>query len=280
MPNMIPTGKTSFSDIKEAINEYLENNSNKYPITDAYEGSVRTMLVDLLAGFSTFLQYKFMMYRNESFMETAINTSTILTLAVNRYGYNFNRPTAPVISIKNIGNDNLDVCTGDVLGSVKMYGDDTDLVYMGEDVVVYPTQNIDVIVGVKNTTTGNFLDHNFNNTITVDLKLDSYYVDNFATHLKINKTHVPISRDPESYIIEDNVVDLSVYFNISKLYIYEAENGFGVEVAPSDTYEIIFMGTGGYEPDLFTHCCFPHACAYPPGPGRYRACRSYAGPWN
>jgi len=252
MPNMIPIGKTSFSEIKASINEFLDANSNKYPITDSYEGSVRTMLVDLLAGFSTFLQYKFMMYRNESFMETAINTSSILTLAVNRYGYNFNRPTAPVIALKNTGSTQFDVCTGDIFGSVKMYGDDMDLVYMGEDKVIYPMQSIDVLVGVKNITSGNFLDHNFNNTISIDLKLDSYYVDNFATQLRINNTEATISRDPEQYIIENNAVDLSVYFNIAKIHIYEAENNFGVEVVPNDTYDITFVGTGGYEPDLLS----------------------------
>jgi len=246
---IISLDKTGFTEIKTAIEEYIASRKDVFKILDSYEPSVKTMLLELLAGYATYINFKSMMYFSNLDITKITNETSIMEVAVNRYGYNFNRATAPVVSLVNKQPNRL-ITTGEVFGSIQFGIESLDLVYMGEDKTLKEMESFEVVIGRKNEVIGDFLNFDFEKPIKILMEDEGLQIDNYNRILWINSQKACISKRAIEYIAKECTLDKSISYTKAELLISHPNSGFGVEVYPKDKYRLIYIATTGKEESL------------------------------
>ena len=125
---MINLTSTSFTEIKSDILQFIEKNRDRYPIIDTYPGSVQNQIIELIAGYATYTQYKHMRQRNETSILNAVLESSIYDKAL-ELGYNPTRAYAPQLRLRVSSLEPVRVSRYQILGSVQVGQHLLDLVY-------------------------------------------------------------------------------------------------------------------------------------------------------
>jgi len=99
MANVISPKAMSFEEIRSQLIAYIESRPDQERWKDFMSSSAGTILVELLAGMGAFMSYHSIGARRESFIDTALLTSSIYNMSI-MLGYNVNRKSAPFFACK------------------------------------------------------------------------------------------------------------------------------------------------------------------------------------
>lgn len=237
---MIQNSSTSFSQIKQDITAYLETLENWESIQDRLQSSNITIITELLAGFGSYVVYKYHKLKDETYLSTAKLESSIYRIA-RTFGYGIKRYTAPAIKIRYNGIPTKRLRKGDVLGS---YGD-YDLIYFGEDKLIEKLDQIEVHVGklISNTVEITYVDNILRYSIEPAV-LKS--VDDNLLVLKENSRYHEVSKDVEDYVVMNSIVDYSLDPYSTELLCSDRTYGYGLtDINPDNTFTMMYVETDG-----------------------------------
>jgi len=248
---MFKLNLSSFSDIKDDLEEYINNNKETYKILDSYEGSAKTLIVNLFAGFASFLSYKYTVLRSESYLYSAKMKSSIYLLA-RHFGYRINRNVAPTIRFKYIGNEPFAIQSGFVFAKYRYKGDVISVVYFGDAQLINYNDFIDGHIGIYNVISGDFTSYNFNETVVIPTtkKRQDSTVDNGHIRIFINNVQSEISDNLEDFILREKIIDHTAINDSSELWICDKNNKYGCQISKYDNYRIEYIESFGYIPTL------------------------------
>jgi hypothetical protein len=239
---MLGLNLSSFSEIKQELIDFIDNNSDRYNIINSRESDVKVLIVDLLSGFLTFLNYKYMKYREESFIHSAKLETSIYNLA-RHFGYRINRPKGPELSIKYTGTSPLVIYEGFLFGLFKNKGIEYELRYFGSTRTLHYGMEVTVSIGILNEIKNSFEDYDFNGSIIINLKkkLVDTSIDNNKVTFRVLNEKQEISHDLEEYIVNKSVIDLTTVGNNAELWIYNKEFEYGFPVDKVSDFTVRFL---------------------------------------
>lgn len=244
---MFILSSSSFSDIKTDLEQFIASNATTYKVLDAYEGSAKTMIIDLLAGFASFLQYKYTVARDEAYLYSAKLKSSIYLLA-SQLGYRVNRNLAPSVEFKYRGSDPFTITSGFEIAKYAHQGEDFSVVYFGSAKRLNYGDLVDGYVGVFNVISGDFSGSDFAKTVKVECPLTrrDTTVDNTKVRLFINNQEEEVSHVLEDFVILNKVIDFTSVHDTSELWIHNSEKNYGRPVVPTDEFRIEYLECFGY----------------------------------
>lgn len=139
---MIKNNSLSFEDLKQDAVDYLKSLPDGTAFKDFYLSSNGSLLLDLLAGFSTWNAFKYMNNRGESYLDKARLRTSIVDLAKSK-GI-FVAPAIPMtIEVSFIANETITVAKGDDIGQLNGY-----YLYSSEEVSIESESQYTVTVYV------------------------------------------------------------------------------------------------------------------------------------
>lgn len=238
---------SSFSDIKTDLEEYVKNNNDMYGVLDSYEGSAKTMIIDLLSGFASFLQYKYTMLRDESYLYSAKLRSSVYLLA-RHFGYRVNRDVAPTIQFKYTASSQMTISSGFELGKLKYRGESVSITYFGVPKILNFGDFVEGYLGVYHVISGDFTGTNFNESIilkTSKSRIDTS-VDNALISLYLNDIRTPLTTNLEDFILRGIPADQTGIDDTSEIWVFNREKNYGTKVSKYDTYRIEYLESFGY----------------------------------
>jgi len=245
---MIDLTLSSFSEIKTSLEEFIADNREQYGLIDTADGSVKTMIIDLLAGFTSFLQYKYVRLREESYLSSAKLDSSVYAIA-RHFGYRINRATAPKLVAKYSGSANLNLSKGLVVGTMLYRGEILDITYFGNAKVVSTNAEFEVVLGNYHQQSSTFSTEDFTKTVILSTfkNRSDFTVDNNCVSLTINAQPVDISHDLEDFVTTNATVDLTTLDNTAEIWVTNSDSSYGLTIQPSDVYKLEYIETPGYQ---------------------------------
>jgi hypothetical protein len=246
---MIKFNISSFSDIKQELITFIKDNKERYKLLDSFSSSVSTVIIELIAGFLTYLNFKYIRYREESYLHTAKLQSSIYMLSRN-FGYRINRNTAPTIKFEYNSDLSITISTGFVLGTVQLKGNTYDITYFGDTKKLVRGTIIVGYIGAYKSKTSDFKSFNFDEG-TVMLYTDPSsdgvsQVDNKLIRIKINDKNVPISTHMEEFVLRNSIIDLTYVDDTAELWIYNLESNYGYVIEKQFNYLLEYIETPGF----------------------------------
>jgi len=237
---MIKNSSVSFTRVKEDILNYLKGLNNYEEIKDNLPDSTLTVIIELIAGYAVYNSHSNQMNRQETYLSTAQLETSVYNIA-KAFGYYINRATAPVITVKYLAVPSIPLQSGTVIGKYK----DLDIVYFGEDRIIEKLDEVDFVIGYYNTlekqvqlVNGEFI------LEVVPQLLKS--VDNDQIQLFVNDNPRPLSKAIEDFVVHQKAVDYSLNVDVSKLFIADMDNQYGLIVADkADVVKVKFIETSG-----------------------------------
>lgn len=241
---IIKNDSLSFDEISGNIEDYLRSLSNYEEIKDLVPASNISLIKNLMAGYASYVSYKNLVDREETYLSTARLPSSVYQIATT-FGYSINRSGCPRIKIRYMGLETRTLVSGTVLGSYK----ELDVVYFGDNKVIEKLDTIEVSIGKYQelTTISEFVDDAFILELN-PLELTAVSRDNLR--LLVNDVPHKISKDIEDYIIYRDIVDYSVSPYACKLFISDYSNSYGIPLESGETIRVQWLETDGRDLDL------------------------------
>ena len=228
---VIQNSSISFNRAKQDVENYLKKLNNYEEIKDLLPDSTLTVIIELMSGYSVYASHSNQINKQETYLSTAKLESSVYNIA-KAFGYYINRATAPILKIRYLDVASLPLQSGTVIGQ---YGD-LDIVYFGEDRIIEKLDEIDFTVGRYSTmeqkiqlTNGEYISEIHPTELQA--------VDNDNIQLFINDNPRPLSKAIEDFVVHQKAVDYSLDVNISKLFITDMDNQYGLIV--SDNYDVM-----------------------------------------
>lgn len=243
--DIIKSDSQSNAQIKANIEAYLRSLGNWEEIQDNMPASNITLIVDLLAGFASFMNYRHKMEREETYLQKAKQESSVYEIS-STFGYSLNRFSSPVIKLVYTEVDTIRLESGMVLGH---YGD-RPLYYFGEPKLIEKLDVIDVHLGeyFEHETQASYV----NDELIIELfpqVLEA--IDRNNVRVEINDVATKTSRDIEDYVVFGNVIDFSPTPRDSKIFLADRAYSYGQTIGEGDKIVVKYMETAGYEEELF-----------------------------
>lgn len=233
MSAIINQSTVSFSEIKKNIESWIGGLSNKEEIYNNIPASNLSFIVDLIAGYAAYDNVKRVAESRNTRLSTSDRSSSIYKIA-RCFGYNINRMTAPVIVVRYNDVPTLSLINGTSFGK---YGD-YDLVYWGEDKLIEKLDTIQLSIGRFNRE-----DYSVSSVEDlIEYSLTPYFlksIDNHNISVIVDSVRVPTTKDIESYIVKNNVVDWSDTRQSTTVSVSDRSHRYGVDVASTVSIEWI-----------------------------------------
>lgn len=252
---MIRLTSTSFTDIKKDIESFIERNKDKFPVQDSYPASAQNQIVELIAGWGAYQEYKHIKQRNETSMLNALLESSIYDKAL-ELGYNIRRATSPSLVLKSVSTSTISLSKYQVLGSIAVSGEQFDLVYWGRNRDVSLNDEVVVHVGKVRVLEGDFTKFDFNETVVLQPNQSKgLLVDNFLTEFTVNDSKQLFSRNQEEFLTLSSAIDVT-YWNEQAIkpglsvWVSNPVHNYGLDVEKTDKYRLVFFETLGHVPAI------------------------------
>lgn len=239
LTNLLTSPGLSSDALEADINTYINSLQEAHLIQDTFSSSTRTLLTKILAGYGSFILFKYNSLREETYLSTAKLESSVYSQA-SALGYNINRMTAPRLTLKYLSVPTILVSFGDILG----YYGDYDIICI-EDKLIEKGDEVVCAIGKFNV-----------DTLDVQLVDDSLYailspdglkaIDNQQIQLFLNNNKVELGKDIEELIINHNPVDFSTSIYNSKLILTTSGYIGKHKVVPTDNIVIKYIETDGF----------------------------------
>lgn len=235
--DLINKNSISFDEIKSNIEAYIDSLSNSADIKNNIPASNLSLMINLMAGYASYDNLKRVAEANQTYLSSATRTSSIHKTA-RTFGYNINRVTAPVLYLRYMEVPTITLDYGSVLGK---YGD-YDLIYWGPTVKFEKLDQIEVCVGLVKTN---------RNIIPIDmdivdvkiLPIELVGVDNNNILVKVDGVSVPVTKDVESYVVRNQVIDYSDSTTTTTISVSDRTNNYGVSVV--DYVDTVWVESDG-----------------------------------
>lgn len=143
---MITQTSASFDTIREDLETFITSLPAKYVWKDLLVSSVGGTLLDLLAGFGSFIAYRVMMTRREVSLSSALLRSSVQAIA-ETFGYSVFRGKMPHVSITITPSSTTTINKFGVVGS---YGDYDVVALEQQNLSVGASKTFEVIIGNAN----------------------------------------------------------------------------------------------------------------------------------
>ena len=128
----INTNQVSYDKIRDTLISYIKNKPETQSWTSFLAGDAGTIVIELIATACTLLSHQAILSRRETYLNFAKNRSSAIAIAEN-LNYSTFKGKNPHVQLNVISNETISLKKWDVVGSVK----DVDLIYMGNDIVLY-----------------------------------------------------------------------------------------------------------------------------------------------
>lgn len=249
---MIYLTSTSQEDIKLDLQAFLEANADKYPVLTNYSGSVKNQILDMLAGFGSFLSFKYLKSVQENNLSTCLLEESGYINAED-FGYNVTRAISPTVQLKYLGTERRLVKSGDQFGSLIHLGIQYQLVYFDDPKTLFPGDLFSVRVANYWAEKDTFLTFDFNDPVTLRRYPGrGYHFDGNAVRLTLNDQKVAVSDQAEDFLGKGTPVVItkcspSIAEGIGfDLAIYLKNLNQGTAVSKSDEYIVESLITAGF----------------------------------
>lgn len=245
MAQIIKHSAVSQDQILDNILAFVETLPNKDEIKDQLNSSTMQVIYQLLAGMGVFSLYKYNQMRRETYLSTATMSSSIQNIS-KQLGYNISRANAPIVEMVYQGTATIVIKSGDVIAKYN----DNNITYFGVSRFIEKGDHVKAYLGDYRSLTDSVQVDN--KELYVDIVPKSRTsVDNLCISFSSGGVSYNISRDAEDYIISRDIVDFSINNTSARLYIKDDEFNYGVStIVDGDTYDIAWLETDGYTPNL------------------------------
>lgn len=217
--NITPSS-ISFSLIKNELITYVQNKPDGQGWKDFLSSSTGTVIIELLAGTSAYLAFKAMVERRETYLNYAVNRSSVIGIAENVF-YNVRRGKNPHLNLVVYSSEVVTINKWDVVG---LYGE-YNIIAM-ETVTLYPSIDtvLEVVIGdlISNVT----YDINTSNTDVFRILANNVSDD---IRLFYKKTS------------NDNYIDLDKEGAMSTVPLDLLEDKFLVLTNPYDSVDVYYL---------------------------------------
>lgn len=218
---IIDPQEVSFEEIKNDVVEYVQSKPDYASWKDFYESSAGTTLIELIAGFSTYLTYQHIVNRRETYLFHALNRSSKVAIS-QTLGYSIFRGKNIHLTLTITPNTTRAVTNFDIVGEFNGY----DIVSLGDYVLNSGVQTtIDIALGevkeeIKSVESSDLTVFRFeSDLVSEDIQILKNSIEmplGTAMSDMLNDKYVPISNPV-------NAVDV-FYLNTSEAS-YRYENG-------------------------------------------------------
>jgi len=215
---MIEQESVSFEAIEQDFLDYLSELPDTYKWKDQYEDSVGQTLIELLAGFGSFLGTRILLTRREAFLSTALLRSSVQGIAGSNLGYSVYRGRNPHVQLTVTASSPVTLNKFQSVGSYGQY----DVVMATQQSLVVGSNVVEVIIGDTKTssqliqtndpTTFRFYDSGVS---------EDYFVD-------LNGNEVPVSSEYKD-LLEDYYLAITNYLNsVDVSYLNDGSYNYSV----------------------------------------------------
>jgi len=214
----------NFEDIKNNLNEYISKLDNYKEIKEKLSKSTMDLLISLIAGYTSYNVYKNKLLREETYLQKAKLDTSIFEIG-KTLGYRFMRAKAPEITIKYLGNEDLFLKEGDIIGNIKINNKIYDIFYFDyprklkyNDLVNFKIgfyKELEYIVGAEKFNTVNLIPENGRSIDNNNIRL---YADGYF------KTNSIVFED---FLLNNKMINWSNTNTEAIIYISDKTNNYG-----------------------------------------------------
>lgn len=213
MPKIIEHSNITQNQIQKNLNSFLATKEG-YTALQGKKGL--DIVTEVLSGFGSYLAYNNQTMREETFLNSMKLNSSIEFKAVD-YGYRFNRPEAPVVSVLYSG-PTTSVHNGQILGSYN----EQQVVYTGKTTTISIGQLLEVSIGFLQEHTFTTISDDGISKVYIEPQSVGRYISNTIIALKdVNGTSYELSKNLEDLYL-NKCVDFSQGPRVSVIYLYDS----------------------------------------------------------
>jgi hypothetical protein len=232
----------SMDNILIDIDKYLESRNDYNDIKNSIPSSNLSFIKELIAGYSSYINYNYHRLRDETYLDSATQASSIYSIA-HTFGYDIKRHSCPKITFRYYNVETIHLVPGQVLGKYNDY----DLIYFDEPRSIEKLDTIDLCIG--KVVNQKFSNIDITSKIIIDLVPQGLKsIDNEKVLLTINSEVVDITRNLEDYVTSNKVIDHSNDNVSTKILISEPQYKYGYEFSNkfSNLIDLTYIETDGY----------------------------------
>ncbi len=236
---IIKNSSISPTQIKKDFNDYIKTLTDSQKWIEFYKSSNNQLLLDTIAGFGTFLSYKYITNRDETYLRTAKSKESVKNIAISK-GYKLNRIQTPELNITYTGEEPITVSKLVPIG------------YFNSDITIVPSETATV-------SKGNTFTAVFGEWVTVEETVGdvsgivSYTINDVVdnTHIKlyVNNESIPLSDDLEDLLVKNEATQFTNYDTSVEITLRVKGAGVTFEsrvidpraLEPSDTVRIEYL---------------------------------------
>lgn len=226
---MIKNSSISPSQIKSDFNEYINTLDDKDKWLEFYQSSNNQLLLDTIAGFGTFLSYKYITNRNETYLKLAKLKESLKNIAISK-GYKINRVQTPKLEVTYTGDDSIVLLKNSPIGYYKSLTS----VVPEADIILEKGEKVNAILGEWVTISDTIT--NVSDIVSYSIK-DS--VDNNHINLYVNDILLELSKDLEDLLIENKATQFTNYNNSVEVTLKVKDNG--LKLSSGDKIRIEYL---------------------------------------
>ena len=216
---MINLKSSSFKELKNEILNYIKSLDNFKQISKELNPSTIDLLVSLIAGYTTYTNFKYTMNKDETFLLSAKQANSIFQIAFT-LGYRFQRAKSPILNFKYFGKEDIILRPGDIIGKYNDY----EIIYFDYPKKVKSNDIIQFVLGKYYEDEINLI-NNFNSKIYTTQTFRS--IDNDLIFIESENGLEKPSIRFEDFILNNKIVNWSLTNTEMILYINDKENNFG-----------------------------------------------------
>jgi len=237
---MLDIQKVDFNEIKENFLKYIKSLDNFKEIQAKMDNSTTDLIASLLAGYTSMTLFKNKMYREETYLQKAKLETSVFESAY-PLGYRFQRAKAPEFSFVYLGNEDIILELGQVLGKVTIDKKNYDIVYLDKPKKIKYNDFVNLKIGIKQEVEIETFFNKKNNLLLKSEFLRSVDNDNMLAIID-DLEIVGLSTMFEDYILNNKIVNWSKTNKEAFIYINDLENNFGTNLKK---VKFIYMETDG-----------------------------------
>jgi len=237
---MLDIQNVDFNEIKENFLKYIKSLDNYKEIQAKMDNSTTDLIASLLAGYTSMTLFKNKMYREETYLQKARLETSVFESAY-PLGYRFQRAKAPEFSFVYLGNEDIVLDLGQVLGKVTIGKKNYDIVYLDKPKKIKYNDIINLKVGIKQEVKVETFFNKKNNILLKPEVLRSVDNDNILAIID-DLEIVELSTMFEDYILNNKIINWSKTNKEAFIYINDLENNFGTDLKK---VKFIYMETDG-----------------------------------
>lgn len=230
---IINKDSVSFTEIKEDVLKWISGLSNADTIYNTIPASNLTFIVDLIAGYAAYDNFKRVAEARQTVMSEVTRASSAYKIA-RCFGYNIGRYTCPTFSVKYNDIPTITLTNGQILGTIGKY----DIMYWGSDRVIEKGDVFDLVIGhytnVKYSVsaTENLVEY----SLTPDVLSG---IDNEKVRVIVDNKVVEVTKDVEAYVVHNKVIDWSDTISDTTISVADRDMKYGVDVGSSVRFQWI-----------------------------------------